>query len=85
LQTEDAVPCLIKALADEHPFIRLNAITALVKIGKSRRPSSGQAIEMATPALHLALGAPHEKVSYYAEDALAQMQNCASTVLAPDG
>ena len=83
-QIEDTVPCLIRALADAHPFIRMNTITALVKIGNSPDQSSQRAIEMAMPALHLAVRDPHEKVSYYAEDALAKMQNCTSIVLAPE-
>ncbi|MCZ6676292.1 MAG: hypothetical protein O7E52_03475, partial [Candidatus Poribacteria bacterium] len=38
---------------------------ALVKIGNSPDQSSQRAIEMAMPALHLAVRDPHEKVSYY--------------------
>jgi HEAT repeat protein len=45
-QAKDAVPALIKALADERPEVRLQATIALAEIGPEAKPAAGALIRL---------------------------------------
>ena len=65
----ETIPVLTKALKDEHPFIRLNAINALVRIHQSDLSLENLFSDFESD-LRYALGDEHPRVAEYAADGL---------------
>ena len=65
----ETIPVVTKALKDEHPFIRLNAINALVRIHQSDLSLENLFSDFESD-LRYALGDEHPRVAEYAADGL---------------